>query len=324
MAGVHDNQGVGALLDEDCTLVLCSDASGQMGDLKQPSNSFIGVPLRSNSILMDRVREAEYLDLRARVDNRALQGLFFIHTKKGLEPSPIDWIDCQDPAIVLEESSSVTAYAVDKDLQRKLAAIRTDLDSFTEVEAYSLMLSGYLMTEYQFRELDKQHKRDGEPGTWGGFDIEAARGDWPFRKLEGLIKEPENSPDARRADLGKQLDVASAVAFKIWKLSPLLRSLGWVVGAAALALLAWFIYENWDKPLVHQVSVGGATILLLLFVAGILFPFIKFLNAQKAARGYLRKALVAVAGFVVTNIHLSIFDRMFLRRGKLDRLLKLK
>jgi hypothetical protein len=343
--GVHDNQGVGALLDEDCTLVLCSDASGQMGDQKDPSNGIIGVPLRSNSILMDRVREAEYLDLRARVDNSALQGLFFIHTKKGLEPSPFDWalqglffihtkkglepspfdwIGCQDPTEVPAEASSVTDYGVDKDLQRKLAAIRTDLDSFTEVESYSLMLSGYLMTEYEFKELDKQHKRDGELGTWGGFDIGAPRGDWPFHKLEGLIKEPKNSPDARRADLGKQLDVASAVAFKIWKLSPLLRSLSWVVGAAVLGLLAWFVYENWDEPLVHQVSVGGATILLLLLVAGMLFPLFKWLNPEKAARGYVRKALIAVAGFVVTNIHLSIFDRMFLRRGKLERLLKLK
>jgi hypothetical protein len=322
--GVHDNQGVGALLDEDCTLVLCSDASGQMGDQKDPSNGIIGVPLRSNSILMDRVREAQYLDLRARVDNSALQGLFFIHTKKGLEPSPFDWIGCQDPTEVPAEASSVTDYGVDKDLQRKLAAIRTDLDSFTEVESYSLMLSGYLMTEYEFKELDKQHKRDGELGTWGGFDIDAPRSDWPFHKLEGLIKEPKNSPDARRADLGKQLDVASAVAFKIWKLSPLLRSLSWVVGAAVLGLLAWFVYENWDEPLVHQVSVGGATILLLLLVAGMLFPLFKWLNPEKAARGYLRKALVAVAGFVVTNIHLSIFDRMFLRRGKLERLLKLK
>ena len=320
--GVHDNQGVGALLDEDCTLVLCSDASGQMGDQKQPSNSILGVPLRSNSILMDRVREAEYQDLRARVDNRALQGLFFIHTKKGLETLPVDWIDCQDPAEVPEEASRATAYGVNKDLQRKLSAIRTDLDSFTEVEAYSLMLSGYLMTEYEFKELDKQHKRDGEPGTWGGFDIEAPRGDWPFRKLEGLIKEPKNSPDVRRADLGKQLDVASAVAFKIWKLSPLLRSLSRVLGAAALALLVWLVYKYWSSEL--GVSVGQVIVFLILLGVGSLFPLFNWLNPEKAARGYLRKALVAVAGFVVTNIHLSIFDRMFLSRGKLERLLKLK
>jgi hypothetical protein len=31
--GVHDNQGVAGLLDEGCTLILCSDASGQMTEL---------------------------------------------------------------------------------------------------------------------------------------------------------------------------------------------------------------------------------------------------------------------------------------------------
>ncbi len=323
--GVHDNQGVGALLDEDCTLVLCSDASGQMEDKKRPSNSTIGVPLRSNSILMDRVREAEYQDLRARVDNRALQGLFFIHTKKGLETLPIDWIGCQDPTGPPDEASDTTDYDVNKDLQRKLAAIRTDLDSFTEVEAYSLMLSGYLMTEYEFKELDKQHKRDGELGTWGGFDIEAPRGDWLFLKLESLIGQPRDSADARRADLGKQLEVGSSLVFKIWKLSPLLRWLSWAGAIAAAVLLVWFIYAYWDVQLPFpRVSVGGLTIFIVLLVAGIVFPLINWLNPQKAARGYLRKALIAVAGFVLTNIHLSVFDRMFIRRGKLERLLKLK
>ena len=323
--GVHDNQGVGALLDEGCTLVLCSDASGQMGDQKDPSNSIMGVPLRSNSILMDRVREAEYQDLRSRLDSRALQGLFFIHTKKGLETLPIDWIKCQDPTEPPEETSGPTKYGVDKDLQRKLAAIRTDLDSFTEVEAYSLMLSGYLMTEYEFKELDKQHKRDGEPGSWGGFNIEAPRGDWPFLDLESLIGKPESSPDKRRADLGKQLEVASALAFKIWKLNWILRWFSRAGAVAAVVLLVWFIYMHWDAELPFpRVSTGGLTTFIALLVAGIFFPLINWLNPQKAVSGYLRKALIAVGGFVLANIHLLIFDPMFLRRGRLKRLLKRK
>ncbi len=321
--GVHDNQGVGALLDEGCTLVLCSDASGQMEDMKKPSNSVIGVPLRSNSILMDRVREAEYQDLRARVDSRALQGLFFIHMKKGLETTPIDWIDCQDPSTLPEAHHNHTDYDVDKDLQRKLAGIRTDLDSFTEVEAYSLMLSGYLMTEHEFKELNKQHKRDGEPGTWGGFDIEAPRGDWPFRKLESLIKAPRNSPDPRRADLGRQLEVGSALAFKIWKLSPLLQGFSWAGAAAAVALVSWFLYKYWDFEPFGSVTIGGLTMFLGALVIGIVFPLVSWLNPAGAAQGYVRKAIVAVAGFLATNMHLLIFDRMFLKRGKLNRLLKL-
>lgn len=323
--GVHDNQGVGALLDEGCTFVLCSDASGQMGDERHPSNSIIGVPLRSNSILMDRVREAEYQDLRARVDSRALQGLFFIHMKMGLETLPIDWIGCADSTQSPEEAFDTTDYGFDKDLQRKLAAIRTDLDSFTEVEAYSLMLSGYLMTEHEFKELDKQHKRDGEPGHWGGFDIEVPRGDWRFRQLEDFIKEPKNSSDAQRADLGKQLEAGSALFFKVWKLSPLLRGISWAGAIAIVGLLLWFIYSYWDAELaVPRVSVGGLTLFIVLLIAGIILPFISWLNPQKAARGYVRKALVAVAGFLLTNIHLLLFDRIFLKRGKLERLLKLK
>jgi hypothetical protein len=47
---------------------------------------------------MDRIREAEYQDLRARVDGRALRGLFFIHLRQDLPAPPIDWIDCQDPS----------------------------------------------------------------------------------------------------------------------------------------------------------------------------------------------------------------------------------
>ena len=36
--GVHDNQGVDALLGQGCDFILCSDGSGQMGDLDNPSN----------------------------------------------------------------------------------------------------------------------------------------------------------------------------------------------------------------------------------------------------------------------------------------------
>src|SRR5262249_60919016 len=58
--GVHDNQGAEGLLDEACTLLFVSDASGQMADERRPADNRLGGPLPSNSILMDRVREAEY------------------------------------------------------------------------------------------------------------------------------------------------------------------------------------------------------------------------------------------------------------------------
>ena len=61
--GVHDNQGVGGLLDMGCTQFIVSDASGQMRDERQPTTSIPGVLGRANSILMDRVREEELFRL---------------------------------------------------------------------------------------------------------------------------------------------------------------------------------------------------------------------------------------------------------------------
>lgn len=320
--GVHDNQGVEGLLDEGCTIILCSDASGQMEDLKRPSDSVIGVPLRSNSILMDRVREAEYKDLRGRVENRALKGLFFIHLKKDLKTQPIDWIGCGNPTVPLRQSPCTTEYGIDRDLQRKLAAIRTDLDSFSEVEAYSLMLSGYLMTEHEFRELDRQHKKDGEPGTWGGFKVEMPRGRWKFLDLENLMRQPRDSSDARRAELEKHLEAGSSLFFKVWKLIPSLKTAAFAVGAALVIFLLYAAYSYWNTSIASiTVTVGVLSTAVLFFIAGAVFPVIKWLKPEQAVRGYVYKAAIAVTGFFVTNIHLKIFDPLFIDRGRLEYLM---
>ena len=61
--GVHDNQGIASLLDQDCTVVLVSDASGQMRDAEHPKRDLLGVASRSNSVLMARVRSAQITEL---------------------------------------------------------------------------------------------------------------------------------------------------------------------------------------------------------------------------------------------------------------------
>ncbi|MBZ5522819.1 MAG: patatin-like phospholipase family protein [Acidobacteriia bacterium] len=324
--GVHDNQGVGGLLNEGCTVVFCSDASGQMADMKRPADNALGVSLRANSVLQSRVREAGYQDLKSRVESHALQGLFFIHLKKGLEAAPLDWIDCQDPTVPPNAPPATTPYGVDKDLQKKLAAIRTDLDSFTEVEAYSLMISGYLMTEHELKTLDEQRKADGEPGTWGGFEVNAPRGQWRFLDLEPLVRKGADDSDARRQDLGLQLEAGASGAFKIWKLSPALKGIAIALGIAALVGLGWWLRVNWEC----EVPVGPFTLRFkhLVWVtaaslAAIIVPAFKWLRPMQAMRGYFWKAVVAFAGWVVANLHVLFFDWLYLRRGRLDRLLRL-
>ena len=132
-------------LDEGCNLILCSDASGQMDDQKSPSGGVLGVFLRSVSILQDRLREVEYQDVSWRAQSRALQGFFFVHMKEELQVAPIDWVGCQDKEQTVGVSS-VTSYGVDRKIQKRLSEVRTDLDTFTEVEAYALMASAYLVT----------------------------------------------------------------------------------------------------------------------------------------------------------------------------------
>ncbi len=325
--GVHDNQGTAALVNEGCTLILCSDASGQMVGIERPDDGLMSVPLRCNNILMSRVREAEYQDMRARVDSRALQGLMFVHLKKGLDSQPLDWIGCQDPTVPPSRAYSTTAYGIDKDLQRKLAAIRTDLDSFTEVEANALMLSGYLMTEHELKELNQRHERDGEPGTWGGADVNAPRLDWPFLQLELLMRQPPESADVRRRDLGRQLEVGQELAFKIWRLSPILRAVVLAAGAALLVWLGWFIGDRWDQTLrIHEIALAYKTLFVAgaVLIAASIVPALKWLQPTTATRGYLRKAALALVGFFAANIHLWTFDRLFLERGRLKRLFEMK
>jgi len=325
--GVHDNQGVEALLDEGCTLVLCSDAAGQTGDLSHPSDTVLGVPLRSTDILQDRVREAEYQDLRTRVENHALQGLFFIHLKKGLSVVPLDWTDCKDPVRVPQRSSATTDYGVDRDIQRLLAGIRTDLDSFTEVEAYSLMASGYLMADGELRTQQAEHARSGALGAWGDFLIDAPRGRWPFLRVADLMRQPPDSADCRRQDLALQLRAGSGLFFKVWKLVPALRfSAIAVAGALAVGGIC-VAFATWDSPLESPrwgMTVGHAIVILLLLIAATIVPVLKWLNPNRALRGYLTKAVVAVVGWIASNTHLRLFDPLYLARGRLRRLLRLQ
>ncbi len=324
--GVHDNQGVAGLLDEGCTRILCSDASGQMQDEKSPADNFIGVPLRAFSISQDRVREAQLQDLQSRTENHALEGLFFVHLKKDLESEPIDWINCQNPTKPQSCYPCTTPYGMDRDLQRLLAGMRTDLDSFTEVEAYALMLSGYLMTEYEFKQLQVQHERQGLPGTWGDYDINAPRSNWEFLELENIMRKPSDSSDARRQELAKQLKASSALFLKIWQLSKTLRIVTWIGGITLLLYTAYLLITNFNEPIfpsLGQFTWGAGAIAAISLAATIGTPFYQYLRPKVAMRNFLQDIGVALAGWAVAIIHLCIFDRMFLRQGRLERLLKL-
>ncbi len=186
--GVYDNQGVASLLEQDCTVVLVSDASGQAPDAEHPSRRLLGVALRSNSVLMSRVRRAQYSELGDRLRSGVLRGLMIVHLKKGLPAPPRDWNGCQEPyspeddALPPADSQGESLYGIDPDVQRALAELRTDLDAFSDDEAYSLMAAGYAMAR---RELPA-----AMPDLPPDPALEAAV-EWPFAAALGRLAEPE-------------------------------------------------------------------------------------------------------------------------------------
>ncbi len=95
--GVHDNQGASALLGQNCDVILVSDASGQSDTHVKPNDGALQVVMRSNAVLMKRVRTAQFNELKTRQRNGQLRDLMFIHLRSDLDPDPEDWVGCQDP-----------------------------------------------------------------------------------------------------------------------------------------------------------------------------------------------------------------------------------
>jgi predicted acylesterase/phospholipase RssA len=306
--GVHDNQGVFGLLDQNCTVMMVSDASGQMTTVDDPPDDPVGILLRTTSMLQARVRTAEYREIESRRRTGRLKSLLFLHLKQGLEVEDRDWINCRNPKQLSEEDlhkqrAVLTNYGVLKRFQRLIAGIRTDLDSFNETEAFALMTSGYNMTTKNVETSIQGVPLDPRTHQWGFLDVAPSLRDPADNKLEKL------------------LDVAGMGFLKIWELSKVLRTLKMVLWAAAgLALLVALVLWR-DEPL---FSVRGFTAALGLLGLSIAFgkfglaQILNFFGVNKTSHQFLVGVALSVAGWFATWVHILIFDRMYLDKGKLD------
>jgi predicted acylesterase/phospholipase RssA len=317
--GTCDNQGVGGLLEQDCNVVLISDGSGQMGSQNEPSHGLLGVPLRSIDIVQARVRAAQFQDLSARKRSSLLRGFMFVHLKGDLDVDPIDWVDCQDPFEASDDARPVsrrgplTGYGIAKSIQEQLAAVRTDLDSFSDVEAYALMTSGYRITEQAFRQK-----------CVDGFSEPTAPEPWTFLTLEVGMRYPGKS----YKHVQKLLGVSGSKAFKIWMLSTPLKILA-VVLALALAAFVIYAFIRWrHEPVVQTITLGAVGVAILTYLLTHIASMAVGKNAMKVIK--LRSTLIritiglgmAVFGWLAARLHLHVFDKMFLKWGSLDNFKK--
>jgi hypothetical protein len=318
--GTCDNQGIGGLLEQDCNVILVSDGSGQMESVNDPSRGPLGVALRSTSILQARVRQSQYQDLAARRRSQLLRGFMFVHLKEDLNVDPVDWVDCLDPSDADDDDARpaarrgpLTRYGIAKNVQQLLASVRTDLDSFSDVEAYALMTSAYRMTEQAF----------AEGRCVEGYEAPAEPVNWDFLAVEPGMK----GVGPQYKYVSRLLGVSGSLAFKIWKLKKGLQYLAILMAVALLALGGWAVVNYWNSVLLKAVTVGA---LVMMFVSMGLTALGTALVGKKLMRVVrLRETLtraavgfsVGILGWLAARIHLLIFDPMFIREGSMKKYL---
>ena len=328
--GVCDNQGVASLLEQDCNILLVSDGSGQIEPADTPGTAALAVAGRSNGVLQARIRGTQYRELDARHRSSFLRGLMFVHLKKDLDNSPIDWKGCPPYLTIAPpyDAADLTSYGVPKDVQKRLARIRTDLDTFCDLESFALMTSGYLMTKVGYGE------------AFGKPPEEAPTANWKFLRVAEVMKNTGNVYREERAYLDRVLDAGSGLAFKVWKLSPGLKTvsrvavaLAAVVALAALALAVW-TFPDWRHAavispeklksagelltfgLVVTAFVAVVVAALLVYVAGRVVGVTRWADTLA---GKIVSVLLVLLGYPVAKIHLWFFEDRYKKCGSLER-----
>ncbi|WP_295444120.1 patatin-like phospholipase family protein [uncultured Thiodictyon sp.] len=307
--GVFDNQGVEGLVDNGCTCFVVSDASGQMGTENDPSTSKARVLARTSSILQDRSRTKGLLTLFASVGKK---NVAFFHLRQGLGVREAFWID-RDGKQAPDHIISVTTgeFGFDPRVQDCLSRIRTDLDAFTEVEAYSLMLNGYKMSK---RHLETLRKESDCPGVRDAKAVSG--GGWDFLAIEKWAQDPTE-------DYLCQLHAAQAAFGKILMLSPGL----WIPFVAAIVLPLWLLWPQAVALLTSTIVLGAILIGLgLWLIDSVLAYLLKLHPALEFVRTpvYLAKSALQVAARTVGSVplwlYLKFINPLFLKRGRLSNL----
>jgi predicted acylesterase/phospholipase RssA len=310
--GVHDNQGVYGLLEQNCQVMVVSDATGQMGATNDAGSSPLGVLMRSNEIGMARIRTSQFHSLDQRRQSKRLRGLLYLHLKDELPVTDRDWVGCErarplSAKELQKKHQSLTSFGVLKTAQEMLSRIRTDLDSFSDVEAFALMADGCRMVRTKYAEglSDFQSTREQHP--------------WQFLEFDSMLTSPVPELEGRR----DQLEVASWNAFKVWKLNDVLRTASFVLGAGLLVLLG-FVAVLWRGEPIATVRGAVAAVATAAIAAGLTALGVGLLVRMVRFRSSVLQiscgVVLAFAASVASWIHIALFDRIFLGHGKLRAL----
>ena len=253
--GVYDNQGALALLQDDCTVLIVSDAAGQLGLSSAPGGGHVSPLLRAMDIFQERMRLASFDRLRAARENEQLAGLAYVHMKQDLQAAPVDWLNCEDPSRDGDQlpggvnRNPRTSYGVWKEHQENLAAIRTDLDVFSDIEAAALMASGYMAMDVAVRRLIID-----VPALAPGYKAHA----WFFDKAIKALGGPNDV-------LKLHLKAGAKQFLRLAELDGELKRMLYIGVGVLVALIAFVFWLTWNYT--FKVSIGAIGLLILGAIA---------------------------------------------------------
>ena len=279
--GVADNQGIGALLDRGCRVMWISDASGQLVDEPLGGGGMIGSALRASEIQAKRLRDYVLEELESGVSSFVKSVAIDLRKGARLHRRGIPG-----------DGSDNTIYGFSPKIEDMLSRIRTDLDAFCDVEAYSLMVLGYRMLE---REMSEE----------GRSAVEASEGrcSWRFFEIESILKGAHLSPGTW--DAYSILDAAESRFFKAWKVVSWLPLLTWcAVAASVFGAARWWDATFWQTVLLLTVVVCAGKLMV-----------------RRGATDIVSRltATMLLVWFPLLKVG-TVFDRMYLAAGSLARL----
>jgi predicted acylesterase/phospholipase RssA len=302
--GLHDNQGVASLIEQECKNMIISDASGQMSTLINETENEFDLFYRADTILQERLRELQLNDLGERKKTALINGLSTVHLKKGLQKPPVPWLNCKEPLREIYDLPGIKESDKDrrilKEAQILLSEIRTDLDSFHDKEAYALMYLGFVQTM----------KALGVPHDY------SIKGKYRFMAIEPYLRD-----ETKFNSIKKLLKASSKVPLKVFRISGLAR----FVVSVPLLTLGWFLV-HWIRtnPVLrfpeYTWEINTWQVAFVILITVISFYAKAFYLDPK---GWVRKKLALLAfgtlGFLVCRIYLHVFNPIYNLAGKIRR-----
>ncbi|MGC5328996.1 patatin-like phospholipase family protein [Brevibacillus sp. SYSU BS000544] len=135
--GVLDNLGIESLIEENCTEYMISDGSGYFWNDSNPSSLLHKVINRTQDVFMNN----NYLNSLSKISTTN-----YYHVYLRLNLTSTEQFLPSFYKFDFEQTESTINNNINNEVQHLLSEIRTDLDCFSEIEARSLMLSGFLLS----------------------------------------------------------------------------------------------------------------------------------------------------------------------------------